>query len=237
MNIIDIVVILVVLAFGFLGSNRGVIKQVVTTVGFILAVVIAFFLKNPLAEFLSILLPFFDFGGQFAGATSLNIIMYNIIAFLLIVLILESIVSIFVKISGIIEKILRWTVILGIPSKILGFFVGIIEGFVITFLLLFFFSQPALNISLVNESKLTPVILNSTPVLSDIGSDLVETVDDIYELVGDYSDKKMDSNSLNLKAIDIMLDHKLITPKYVRKLIDHKKIDVVGIDSVINKYD
>ena len=237
MNIIDIVVILVVLAFACIGANRGVIKQVVTTFGFILAVVIAFFLKNPLAEFLSILLPFFKFGGQFAGATSLNIIMYNIIAFLLIVLILESIVSIFVKISGLIEKVLRWTVILGIPSKILGFFVGIIEGFVIVFLLLFFFSQPALNIDLVNESKLTPLILNSTPGLSNIASDMVETIDDVYELVGDYSDNKMDSNTLNLKAIDIMLEHKIITPKYVRKLIDRKKIEVVGIDSIINKYD
>ena len=46
----------------------------------------------------------------------------------------------------------------------------------------------------------------------------------------------MDENTLNLKSIDIMLEHKIITTDYVEKLINAKKIKVDGISSVIDKY-
>ena len=42
---------------------------------------------------------------------------------------------------------------------------------------------------------------------------------------------------LYLKSIDVMLEHKIITPNYVRKLVDNKKIDIVGIDNIINQYE
>ena len=236
MNIIDIAVVLIILAFGLVGARRGFFKQVVTTVGFIIVVVLAFYLKNPLAELLSDICPFFKFGGKLSGATSLNIIMYNTIAFLIVVIILEAILNVLIKITGIIEKILKFTIILGIPSKILGFIVGVIEGFVIAFIALFFLKQPAFNIDIVNDSKITPTILSSTPILSNVSNGMVNAINDIFELVGDYSNKELDSNTLNLKSIDIMLEHKVITKEYVRKLIDNKKITVSGIDSVLNKY-
>ena len=46
----------------------------------------------------------------------------------------------------------------------------------------------------------------------------------------------MDANTLNLKSIDVMLEHKIITPDYVKKLVDNGKIKIDGIDAVINKY-
>ena len=48
--------------------------------------------------------------------------------------------------------------------------------------------------------------------------------------------KKNDENTLNLKSIDVMLEHGIITPDYVMKLVDADKIEVTGIDSIINKY-
>ena len=42
--------------------------------------------------------------------------------------------------------------------------------------------------------------------------------------------------TLNLKSIDVMLEHKIITTDYVIKLVDANKIKVTGIDNIINKY-
>lgn len=236
MSIVDAIIILLVLACGVAGFKRGVFKQLVTTVGFVLVVVIAFYLKNPVAEFLSLHLPFFTFGGSFANVTSLNIILYQLISFILVVIVLEAILSILIKITGIIEKILKFTIILGIPSKILGFVVGVVEGFIVVFLLLFFLKQPGFNLKIFDDSKLTDSILKSTPILSQVAGGFVDTFNDLSELGNDYYEQKMDDNTLNLKSIDVMLEHKIITPDYVMKLVDNKKIDVVGIDSVINKY-
>lgn len=236
MSIVDAIIILMILASGFAGFKRGVLKQTVSTVGFVIVVILAFYLKNPIAEFLSLHLPFFTFGGAFANTASFNIILYQLISFILVVIVLEAILSIFIKITGIIEKILKFTIILGIPSKILGFIVGIIEGFIITFLVLFFLRQPGFNLKIFDDSKLTDRILNSTPVLSQVAGGFVDTFHDLYELGNDYYEQQMDENTLNLKSIDVMLEHKIVTPDYVIKLVDANKINIIGIDNVINKY-
>lgn len=237
MSIVDALIILLILAFGAQGFKKGVIKQLVTTVGFVLIVVLAFYLKNPVAEFLSLHLPFFTFGGAFANVTSFNIILYQLISFILVIIVLETVLNVLIKVSGVIEKILKFTIILGIPSKILGFIVGVIEGFIVTFLILFFLRQPGFNLKIFDDSKLTDPILNSTPVLSQVAGDFVDTFNDLYELGNDYYDQKFDENTLNLKSIDVMLEHKIITPQYVRKLVDADKINIIGIDNVINKYE
>ena len=234
-NIMDVVIVFLILIFGLTGYHRGVFKQLVTTVGFVLVVVIAFYLKNPIAEFLSLHLPFFKFGGMFSNITSLNIILYQIISFILVIIVLEAVLNVLIKVSGIIEKILKFTIVLGIPSKILGFIVGLMEGFVITFLLLFFLKQPAFNLELFNGSKLTNKILNSTPILSQIASSFTNTINDIYAL-GEHYNNTDNSNEFNKEAIDVMLKHKIITTSYVEKLVEAEKIEISGIDEIINKY-
>lgn len=236
MNIVDAIIILMILACGAAGFKRGFFKQTVSTVGFVIVVILSFYLKNPIAEFLSLHLPFLTLGGGFANAVSVNIILYQLISFILVVIILEAVLSILIRITGIIETILKFTIILGIPSKILGFVVGIVEGFIVTFLVLFFLRQPGFNLKMLDDSKLTDRILHSTPVLSQVAGDFVDTFNDLYELGNDYYEQKMDENTLNLKSIDVMLEHKIITPDYVVKLVDANKIDIVGIDNVINKY-
>lgn len=229
MNVIDIAVIFIILAFGLIGAQRGVFKQLVTTVGFLLVVILSFYLKNPLAEFLSLNLPFFGF-----KASSFNIMFYQAVAFLVVATILLVILNVLINITGIVEKILKFTIILGLPSKILGFIVGIIEGFAITFVLLFFLNQPSLKIDVVNESKLSDKILSSTPILSNISKGMVDTINDIYELTSNST--KLSDNELDLKSIDLMLKHKIISKNYVNKLINAKKIKINGIDNVLNNY-
>lgn len=236
MNIVDVVIVLLILLCGVVGFKRGVFKQLVSTVGFVLVFILAFYLKNPVAEFLSLNLPFFTFGGIFLNVTSLSIIVYQIISFLIVFLLLQVVLNVLIKVTGLIEKVLKFTIILGIPSQILGFIVGLVEGFIFVFLALFFLRQPGFNFTIFDDSKFTDPILESTPILSQVAGDFVDTFNDLYELGNDYYEQEMDSNSLNLKSIDVMLEHKIITTDYVDKLVDAKKIKIKGIDSVINKY-
>ena len=235
MNIIDIAIVFLVLAFGTLGAQRGVIKELVTTVGFVVVIVLAFFLKTPIAEWMIVNLPFIKFHGILNQA-SFNILFYQVIAFLIVVIFLEVILQALIRVSGFVEKVLKFTIILGIPSKILGFVVGVIEGFVIVFLILFLLKQPAFDISLFDGSKLTMPILNSTPVLSNIGNGFVSTIDDTYKLIDDYDNKKIDENTLELESIDVLLKHKVVSKNCVKKLVDKGKINLTGIDSVLNRY-
>lgn len=233
-NIVDALIILFIALMGVIGFKRGVVKQTVSTVGVIIILILAFQLKNPLAEFLSLHLPFFDFFGAFEGVTALNIILYQLISFLVIFALLEIVLKVLISITGVIEKIFKYTIILGIPSKLLGLLVGLIEGFVFTFIVLFFLKQPAFNIKEFESSTLTSKILESTPVLSGFASDLVETFNDVYLLGKEYSIS--DPNTLNRETVDVMLKHGVISTDYVVKLIDADKIEIDGIDSVLNKY-
>ena len=163
MNIVDVVIIMGLLLGGVTGAKNGFFRQSVVLIGTILCFILAWVFKNPIANFLSFTLPFFNFAGPFEGLTSLNIVMYQLIAFLLLLSLFSAILAIIIKATGVFEKILNFTIILGIPSKILGFIVGVIEAYVIVFVVLFFVNQPAVNLEIVKESTFSPKIVNSSP--------------------------------------------------------------------------
>lgn len=235
MNIIDVVIILVILCSAVVGFKRGVLKELVMTVGFILVFIVSFYLKNPLAEWFSLYLPFFKFGGIVEGVTVLNIILYQLIAFIIVFSIIMIIFRVLLSVTGFIEKILKYTIILGIPSKILGAIVGAIEGYIIAFILVFLFNQPMFDVGIIKDSKYKDTILNSTPILTDVVSSIGDTVSDVYYLIESNKDD-LNASDFNREAINIMLEHKMINVEYVEKLIDYGKIRVPGIDSVLNNY-
>ena len=222
MKIIDIIILMIILSVAITGGKNGFFKQTVILVGTILSFLLAYLFKDPIANFLSYNLPFFKFKGSIEGLTSLNIVMYQLIAFLLIFVFLIAVVVVLVKITNVFEKILKFTVVLGIPSKILGFIVGILEGYVIVFCALFFLKQPAFNLKILEDSNLAPIIVNSSPILSNVVSKTNDAIDDIYKLVKDYNENEKDET--NEQIIDILLDYKIINQDYLNKLDEKGKI-------------
>ena len=236
MNVIDVVILLLIGLAGVIGLKRGFFKQVVITVGTILVFILSFQLKDPIADFLMSVLPFFNIIGNIKGVIVLNIILYQLLAFLIVSCLLTVILNILIKVTGIFEKLLKFTIILGIPSKILGFVVGVIEGYILIFIALFFLNQPAVNIDIINESKLMPKILNSTPLLTNVVSDMNDTIKDIYSLKEKYENIG-NANKFNLEALDVMLKYDIVKPSSVEKLIRNGKLsEINGIDSVLNNY-
>ena len=119
-NIVDIIIIIFILLCGVVGYKRGVFKQLVLCVGLILIFYLAYKFKDPVGEFFLLRFPIFDFPNLFKGVVTLNIIVYQTLAFVLVLAVLLLIFDFILSITGLFEKLLRITIILGIPSKILG---------------------------------------------------------------------------------------------------------------------
>lgn len=219
MNFVDILIILVLLSGGIAGAHNGFFKQTVILIGTIICFLLAWVFKNPIADFLSFNLPFFSFN----GLKSLNIVFYQLGAFIALLALLTAVLIVLTKITGIFEKILKMTIVLGIPSKILGFVVGLIETYIIVFAFLFFAKQPAFDQELIEESHLTPLIVESSPGLSNIVSNYNDAIKDIFVITKGYELNK-NTDETNKEIIDALLKHKVINKDYIDKLEKQGKI-------------
>ena len=224
MNIVDVVIIFGLLLGGVSGWHNGFFKQSVTLVGTIICFILAWVFKDIIANFLSYTLPFFNFVGPFEGLTSLNIVLYQLLSFMLLLILFTSVIVVLIKITNGFEKFLKFTIILGIPSKILGFIVGIIEAYVILFAILFFVNQPVFNLEIVNESKLTNPILNSSPGLSNIVGNMNNAIGDIYDITKSYN-VNQNPDSFNRQVVNTLLEHDVIDKDYVNTLREKGKIN------------
>lgn len=235
MNIVDIIIILLVLFGAFLGFKRGFTRELASFLGFIVVIVLAFLFKNPLSVFFYEHLPFFSFSGFFKGISILNILVYEIIAFLLLVFLFSIILKVVLLITGLFEKILSFTVILGIPSKILGMIVGALEFFVYGFIFLFVFSLPWFDVPEIKESKFRDDILNNTPILTDLSKETIKVFEEFEELKEKYKGNS-DVNSFNLEALDMFLKYKVISVDNASNLVEKNKLKIENVETVLDKY-
>lgn len=236
LTIVDAIIILFLLMGAAIGFKRGVIKSATMFIGMIIVIIISYYLKNPLSKLMYTFLPFFEFSGSLQGVTVLNILIYEALAFIIVFLILTALLNILIKVTGIIEKILKFTIILGIPSKILGAIFGLLEEFIYIFVFLFLLSRVSFTAEYINQSKLANIILDKTPIISNIVEDSCESFEEIYSLKEKYKNQG-DTNEYNKEALDILLKYDIITPESARRLIEKDKIKIDGVDSIIKKYE
>ena len=234
---IDISIIIIILLSGIIGLKRGFTKELVCFLGFFLIIILSFILKNPISAFFYEHLPFIKFGGLFKGITSINILFYEVIAFFIVASILLLVFRLLIMATSIFEKLVKMTIILGIPSKIFGFIIGIIEGMVWSFILLYIFSLPFFSYKELEKSKMKNVVLYNTPIVSQMTKGTIDTFNEIKKLTDDYKDKKITNNEYDLESIDILLKYKVVDIKSVKYLVKHKKINIKNIEKVIIKYE
>ena len=180
MGIVDAIIILCLLCGAALGFKRGVIQSATMFVGIIIVIILSYYLKNPLSKFMYTVFPFFEFSGALQGVTVLNILIYEAIAFLIIFILLNVILQVAIKATGLLEKILKFTIVLGIPSKILGAIFGLLEQFIYVFVFLFLLSRISFTAPYVMESKLANGILDKTPVISGVVESSYQSFEEIY---------------------------------------------------------
>ena len=236
MNIVDIIIIVSFVLGVLIGFVRGFFKETVIFIGTILVVVLAFVLKNPLSLILYKNLPFFKFKGIFEGISTLNILMYEILAFIIALAILSIALTIIIKISGIIEKILKLTIVLALPSKLLGAIVGFIQSIVVLYVFLFLLSLPILRVPYIKDSKYAQMILEKTPVISKVTDGLVKTFNEISDFADKNIKNNVDKRQTNREMLEIMLKNDVVTSENVKYLSDKGKIDIDNIDELLSKY-
>lgn len=232
-NIVDVAIIISLILFGIIGFKRGVFKELVLCLGTFFVFYLAYKLKNPIGEFLLLKTPLtlFDFPNMFQGTITLNILVYEGLAFVVVLSILLIIFNLIINLTGIFEKVLKFTIVLGIPSKILGFIAGVLEGYLIVFVVLFFLMQPAFSFPIFMDSKIGNAVLNSSPVLTNISEDTVQLIANIYEL----KDEK-DKNVLNSKILDMMLAKKVVSYDTVKELHEKEKMNFEGMEEILARY-
>ena len=223
MNLADVVVILIILLFTFWGFKRGVIKTLVQLVGTCAVLVLAWVFKDSLANLLMRYLPFFDFGGIFTGITSMNIVIYELISFVVIYILLYCILSIIINISGLIEKILKLTVILAIPSKIHGAILRLIECIILAFLVVFIMFHLPQTEAMIVDSKLAIIVLERTPIIGPMAVDTTLALEDINEILENMKEEA-DRESVNFQVLHKLVYYSVISKEDAQKLIDDGKI-------------
>ena len=234
-TIVDACIILILCSGAIVGFKRGVIQSAAQFLGTLAVIIIAYYLKNPISEFFYTYLPFFNFSGALEGVTVLNIIIYEAIAYIVIILLLWAILRVIIVITGLLELILKMTVVLSIPSKLLGIIFGLAEAYIVLFVILFCANQIFMSNNQKIDSKYASVILNNTPLLSEKVSNAYNSVDEVVSMASKYQDTE-DKNEYNKEALDILLKNKFITVDAATKLIEKEKLEITGAEEILNKY-
>lgn len=224
-TLVDIILVIFLVLGTYAGTRKGLIKSAVSFIGLVAIIIISYSLKTPVANFLIDNFPFFQYYG---GLTSLNILVYNLVSFVVIFILLYCILNIIITLTGFIDTLLKFTVIWIIPSKIGGALLGFLEAWVFLFLILFVLTQFNVTNNFINNSKVSDIILNHTPVVGTFLGNASNAAKDIYATINE--NKNSDVNTLNLTILQIEINYGLITKDKAQELIDTGKM---GIDNVL----
>ena len=224
MNVVDVIIIALLIVGGVAGFKAGVIKKLTDFIGMFVVIILAFYLKNYISVIMYENLPFFNFFGLINGIDALNILLYEVIAFLVIFIALLFVLKVVLMLTGLVEKILKATVILSIPSKLLGIVVGVIEMYVYLFLILVIVSLPIFDSSFLRNSKMNNFILNNTPVLSSVSEEIIDIYGDVYNIIDNRKNKT--NEQLNEEILRVLIDKKVVTKESAKKLVDKNKIHI-----------
>lgn len=222
-NIVDIIIVLLLISGFITGYKKGLIKQAVSTIGIIVAVILAFLLKNNLSIILYEKCPFFTVG-LLENYSSLNILLYELVAFFILLIIFSIILNIVVKISGVVEHAFEDTLLLKFPFKLLGGLLGALESYISIFVILLVLSMPIFSLDFtkyVSKSKLKNYIMNNTILISNIAEPLVKTIDSVNKL---EIQKNLGKEEFNCKTIDIFKKNKIVSEESLKYLKDNNKL-------------
>lgn len=234
-NIFDIGIILLLILFVIVGFKKGVIKELVSVVGIIVVFVLSWSLKGILGNILCIYLPFYDFKGIIYGMSTLNIFIYQIIAFMIIFSLLIGFYSFSLTLSKVVQKVVNLTIILWIPSKILGAFISLIKGYLVLFVVFIILLIPIGKYDIYKDSTIINYMLYKTPILSKYTSNFIKPLTDVSKLVENVKDNKIKTNEANIKALEMMLEYKVIDKDTLIKIKEKDKLsNVDGIDKILS---
>ena len=233
-SFVDLIIIIVITLGGIVGFKNGAIKEGTKFLGFFIIVIISFLLKDKLMVPMYENLPFFNFFGIIRGLDAINILLYQMVSFLVIFIALLFILKVLVVITGLVELLVKMTVFLSFPSKILGAAIGVIEFYIYVFIVLYILNTPFLNLKYINDSMMGNKILKDTPILSELVDDTVTVYSDVWTIIRNKEEKT--NAEVNTLVLASLLDNRLITIESAKKLVEANKI-IITDKSILDNYD
>ena len=233
MNILDIIIIFILVISMYIGIKTGFLKGIISLIGISLIAFISFLFRDNLADILLKVCPFFNFSGAYKGITSLNILVYEGIAFVIIFAFLFSFLAIILKITGLIQKLIDISVVLTLPSKILGILVGLITGLTIVFIILFIM----LNINPLRKhvynSYISKEILERVVVLSKSTTNNYLAYEEINSSIKSCEDE-VNKDSCNTEVANTLIKYDIISKEDVEELIILRKLKGINRKDLIS---
>ena len=224
MDVVSIIIIIFLVFGAIIGCIRGFTRELVSLIGIFAVVVLAFLFKNPISVFLYTHLPFIKGISILKDVPVLNILFYEVVAFLILFCVFLTILRLLAFIASMFEKLLEFTIILGIPSKILGAVLGAVEAFIYVFVSLYVLKLPIFEQKYISKSKLADKILNSTPILTKICDKTLDVFNEVIEIKDKYPVVE-DKVAFNQEILDVLIKDNIITKENAQMLIDNKKLD------------
>lgn len=232
-GIVDIFIVLFLGMGAVIGFKHGAIREGTSFIGLFIIILVSFLLKDRLMVMLYENLPFFDFFGAIKGISAINVLFYQFVSFVVIFVALMFLLKVLIVVTGFVELLLKMTVFLSLPSKILGIFVGILEYYVYIFIILYILNMPVFHLSFVNHSELGGMVLEKTPVLSGLVDRTVSVYSTVWEIIQNKEDKS--NAEVNTLVMATMLDHQLITVSSAKKLVDTNKV-LISDPNLLDEY-
>lgn len=228
MSIVDICALVIIALGALAGFKRGAIRSLVQLVGLVAIVIVAYQFKGILGNFFIKLLPFFNFGGALNELYSLNILLYQGIAFVIIFILLYCVLNILISLSGILDLLVKLTIILELPSKIIGTILGAVEAIVFVFVAAFVMLQNPTTQKYVMESKYTLAIVERTPVVRDVFARTIVASEEIYNSVKNHQDSG-NMIEANLEIIRSLIKYGVVDAPTVQEAIDNGKLHMPNV--------
>lgn len=233
MDVVDIAILLLIAMGAVTGFKQGGIHRLTTFIGTILVFAVSWAFKDTLAAFIYEYVPFINFSGEFLGLDSLNILFYELVSFAVIFATLTLILRVLLVVTGLIEKLLKMTIFLAIPSKLLGILIGALEAYFYVFLALIVLNLPFLNLTIIKESKVANFMLNNTLILSNVSEKFVNTYDSVHNIVKNKDNTTQ--TEINEQIVIIFLENRVISVENLEKLINKNKI-TINNKNILDKY-
>jgi len=234
LGLVDVIIVLLVIMGAIVGFKHGVIKEGTQFIGLFAILVISFILKDRLMILLYENLPFYNFFGIIKCLDAINVLLYQIISFVVIFIALMFVLKVLIVVTGFVEWLLKMTVFLSLPSRLLGMVVGAVEYYVYLFLILYVLNLPVLNLNLISDSKFGGIILEKTPVLSGLVDDTVKVYGNIWGIIKNRNDRS--NKEVNTLVLATLLDNHLITVDSAKKLVESGKI-IIEDESILDLYE
>ena len=230
MNILDLAIMAILILFVIAGFKSGVIRECVSLVGIIIVFFLSWQLRGILGNILTLHMPYYTYKGY----VFINVLLYQALGFFITFLILLSLYSMLMGFSTFIQKIVNATIILWIPSKILGGVVSFLKGYIIVFIILLVALIPFGNSRIMKESAFVDKIVYNSPVLSKYTNSITKPLKEINDLIDSASKEKITKDEVNIEALKIMMRYDVVSQKVIAQLKGMHRFDsIVGINSVV----